>query len=248
MPDNNKLINISLLLNIFVSIIFAALVGTGVWYLFKVLTPQTISVSGSSTSQIKNQIASYSLTIEVSDKDKAKAVEALSQRAKDVVQLIKDFGIPEEDIETTSLNVYQRQDSVYRDGVTTYELGDWYASYTINTKLRDLTRSDDLTALLATVEKASMWGPNLTIDDKTIDEEALLSAAIEDARSKATAIATGIGKKLGRVVMINEGSAQYMFGGVRYDMASGMGGGAGIPVEPGSTSTYKNVTVVFELK
>lgn len=248
MPDNNKLINISLLLNIFVSIIFAALVGTGVWYLFKVLTPQTISVSGSSTSQIKNQIASYSLTIEVSDKDKAKAVEALSQRAKDVVQLIKDFGIPEEDIETTSLNVYQRQDSVYRDGVTTYELGDWYASYTINTKLRDLTRSDDLTALLATVEKASMWGPNLTIDDKTIDEEALLSAAIEDARSKASAIATGIGKKLGRVVMINEGSAQYMFGGVRYDMASGMGGGAGIPVEPGSTSTYKNVTVVFELK
>lgn len=248
MPDNNKLINISLLLNIFVSIIFAALVGTGVWYLFKVLTPQTISVSGSSTSQIKNQIASYSLTIEVSDKDKAKAVEALSQRAKDVVRLIKDFGIPEEDIETTSLNVYQRQDSVYRDGVTTYELGDWYASYTINTKLRDLTRSDDLTALLATVEKASMWGPNLTIDDKTIDEEALLSAAIEDARSKATAIATGIGKKLGRVVMINEGSAQYMFGGVRYDMASGMGGGAGIPVEPGSTSTYKNVTVVFELK
>lgn len=140
MPEYNKLINVSLLLNIFVSIVFAALVGTGVWYLFKVLTPQTISVSGSSTSQVKNQIASYSLTIEVSDADKAKAVEGLSERSKSVTQMIKDFGIPEEDIETTSLNIYQRQDSVYRDGVTTYELGDWFASYTINTKLRDLTR------------------------------------------------------------------------------------------------------------
>jgi len=196
MPDIKKLINISLLVNIFVSIVFAALVGMGVWYLVKVSTPQTISVSGSSTSVVKNQIASYSLTIEVSDPDKAKAVEALSERAKSVVQIIKDFGIPEADVETTSLNVYQRQDSVYRGGVTTYELGDWFASYTINTKLRDLTKSDDLTALLATVEKASMWGPNLTIDDKTIDEEALLSEAIEDARSKASAIAAGVGKSL----------------------------------------------------
>ncbi|KKT11998.1 MAG: 26 kDa periplasmic immunogenic protein [candidate division WWE3 bacterium GW2011_GWB2_43_22] len=247
MPDNNKLINISLLLNIFISIVFAALIGTGVWYLFKMLTPQTISVSGSSTSQVKNQIASYSLTIEVSDADKAKAVEALTERSKNVVQMIKDFGIPEEDIETTSLNIYQRQDSVYRGGVTTYELGDWFASYTVNTKLRDLSKSDDLTALLATVEKASMWGPNLTIDDEMIDEEALLNAAIEDARSKASAIAAGLGKKLGRAVQINEGSAQYIYGGVKYNEALGAGGG-GIPVEPGSTSTYKNVTVIFELK
>jgi len=247
MPDNNKLINISLLLNIFISIVFAALIGTGVWYLFKMLTPQTISVSGSSTSQVKNQIASYSLTIEVSDADKAKAVEALTERSKNVVQMIKDFGIPEEDIETTSLNIYQRQDSVYRGGVTTYELGDWFASYTVNTKLRDLSKSDDLTALLATVEKASMWGPNLTIDDEMIDEEALLNAAIEDARSKASAIASGLGKKLGRAVQINEGSAQYIYGGVKYNEALGAGGG-GIPVEPGSTSTYKNVTVIFELK
>ncbi len=247
MPDNNKLINISLLLNIFISIVFAALIGTGVWYLFKMLTPQTISVSGSSTSQVKNQIASYSLTIEVSDADKAKAVEALTERSKNVVQMIQDFGIPEEDIETTSLNIYQRQDSVYRGGVTTYELGDWFASYTVTTKLRDLSKSDDLTALLATVEKASMWGPNLTIDDEMIDEEALLNAAIEDARSKASAIAAGLGKKLGRAVQINEGSAQYIYGGVKYNEALGAGGG-GIPVEPGSTSTYKNVTVIFELK
>lgn len=247
MPDNNKLINISLLLNIFISIVFAALIGTGVWYLFKMLTPQTISVSGSSTSQVKNHIASYSLTIEVSDADKSKAVEALTERSKNVVQMIKDFGIPEEDIETTSLNIYQRQDSVYRGGVTTYELGDWFASYTVNTKLRDLSKSDDLTALLATVEKASMWGPNLTIDDEMIDEEALLNAAIEDARSKASAIAAGLGKKLGRAVQISEGSAQYIYGGVKYNEALGAGGG-GIPVEPGSTSTYKNVTVIFELK
>ncbi len=247
MPDNNKLINISLLLNISISIVFAALIGTGVWYLFKMLTPQTISVSGSSTSQVKNQIASYSLTIEVSDADKAKAVEALTERSKNVVKMIKDFGLPEEDIETTSLNIYQRQDSVYRGGVTTYELGDWFASYTVNTKLRDLSKSDDLTALLATVEKASMWGPNLTIDDEMIDEEALLNAAIEDARNKASAIAAGLGKKLGRAVQINEGSAQYIYGGVKYNEALGAGGG-GIPVEPGSTSTYKNVTVTFELK
>jgi len=39
-----------------------------------------------------------------------------------------------------------------------------------------------------------------------------------------------------------------MYGGVKYDMGMGAGGGGGIPVEPGSTTTYKNVTVVFELR
>lgn len=243
-----KLINIPHLVNSSILIIFAVIIGLGTWFAIKALTPDTIVVSGTSSSVMANQISTYSLSVEKSDTEKAAAVEALTVATKSITEAIKEFGIAPEDIETTNFNVYQRQDAVYSGGVTKYELGDWFASYTINAKLRDLSRSEEFTALLSNIEGASMWGPNLTIDEKEIDEETLLTAAIEDARSKAEAIATGLGKKIGKAVQISEGGASNVyFSGIRSEAMMGAGGG-GIPIEPGSTETYKSVTVVFEIR
>ncbi len=248
MPEtNNKLINVPLLVNIFIALLFAGILGTGVWYLSKALAPETIAVSGMSSAAIQNEILTFSLSIEETNSDKTKAVDALTERSKAIVQMMKDFGIPDNDVETTNLSVYQRQDQIYREGVTTYEPGDWTASYTINAKLRDLARSDEFTALLTSVEKASMWGPTKSIDNSSINEEELLSAAIEDARTKAEAIAAGVGKKLGKAVQISESSAPVY--GMMYERGGmGAGGGADIPIQPGTTETYKSVVVVFELK
>ncbi|GIW69859.1 MAG: hypothetical protein KatS3mg101_0606 [Patescibacteria group bacterium] len=249
MPETKtKILNIPLLLNIFLALIFAALLGIGVWFFLKTTTPETIAVSGMSSTAIKNEILTFSLSIEETNSDKVKAVDALTERSKTIVQMIKDFGIPEKDIETTNLSVYQRQDQIYRNGVTTYEPGDWTASYTITAKLRDLERSAEFTSLLTSVEKASMWGPTKSIDNSSINEEELLSAAIEDARAKADAIAAGVGKKLGKAIQISESSYAPVYGLMYRDAGMGAGGGGDIPIEPGTTETYKSVYVVFELK
>lgn len=250
MPETSikkKFILPRIFINSLISLVVSLIVVGSFWFLTGGYKAKTIAVQGNSSSFVVNEISTYSLSIEESDPDKQEAVKKISEKSADVVKIIKDFGIEDKDVQTTNLNIYQKQNPVYRDGVTDYELGDWVASYTINATLRDLTQSADFTSLLATIESASMWGPNLTIDTTAVDEESLLSSAMDDAHSKAQAIASKLGRKLGKVVQISEGSVpNSVYNGV-YRL-EGMGGGGGIGIEPGATQTYKSVVVVYELR
>ncbi|MFC1700438.1 SIMPL domain-containing protein [Patescibacteria group bacterium] len=216
-------------------------------YLFYInfVSTDTITVTGSATHEITNQIASFTITVEVNDEDKAVAVEDVEEQVNEIIDAIKDFGIPEKDLQTQHLNIYQRDEPFVEDGRTTYEPGDWYASYSVEITLRDLDKSSSLTALLAGFDNSTMWGPNLRVDPDEINEEDILNDAVEDARQKAGALATASGKRIGKIVNIVEGGGGgYPIGLVR---EGGMGG-AGLPIEPGSSSITKTVTVTFRLK
>ena len=204
-----------------------------------------VTVTGTSTNKETNQIASFNVTVEKSNENKQKAVIEVSDIADQIVQDLKEFGIPSEDVQTTCLNVYQRE--IYRDNGE-YEMGDWYASYSVEIKLRDLTKSTGLTAMLASYENTTMWGPNMTIDYQNIDEETLLQNAIDDARQKAKAMALKSNRKLGKVLNVSEGYNYIyppMYRGI--DVAMEGAGGAGFPIEPGTSDTSRTVTVTFRL-
>jgi len=223
-----------------------AIVLLGGYLVYKnMLSKDTITVTGKSTHEITNQIASFSITVEVHDEDRAKAVAEAEKRANEIVADIKGFEIPDKDIKTQNLNVYQREEPVFDERVRKYEPGDWYATYSVEITLRDLDKSSELTALLVGFEDTRMWGPNLRVDTDEIDEEAILTDAIEDARQKASAMAIASGKKIGKIVNIVEGGPN----GYGIGLMKGEGpGGMGFPVEPGSSSITKTVTVTFRLK
>jgi uncharacterized protein len=236
--------------NILVIILFLLLIGAlgyGGYMFYKSKTGKTITVSGKAEVQITNQISSYSVTVEKHDKDKSKAVEAATAGSQIVVETAKTLGIESKDIKTQSLNVYQREDPYYENGVTKYKPADWYASYTVDITLRDLTKSETLTGALVKIENTTMWGPNLRVDDSKVDEAAILSEAIADARKKAEKLAISSGKKLGEIVSIVEGSAYDGYPLVKDAVGMG-GGGGGFAVEPGSSTVSKSVTVTFRLK
>jgi len=246
MKEKNKKKNIVVI--ILASVLVVVLAYGGYW-LYKVKTSKTITVSGTSEVQITNQIASYSVTVEKHDKDKSKAVEASTTGSQAIVDVAKGLGIESKDILTQSLNVYQREDPYYENGITKYKPADWYASYTVDITLRDLTKSSGLTAALVEIENSTMWGPNLRVDDQTIDEAEILSRAVEDAREKAEKLALSSGKKLGEVISIVE-TGSYDGYPILKSMENGLGGagGSGFSVEPGSTTVSKSVTVTFRLK
>ncbi len=74
--------------------------------------------------------------------------------------------------------------------------------------------------------------------------EALI-AAVEDARSKASAIATGLGRELGEALEVHGGSAQPT---PRNDVMSLEVARASTPVEAGGQVVRANVTVRFALR
>ena len=79
-----------------------------------------------------------------------------------------------------------------------------------------------------------------------IAEKGLYEVAMKDAREKAESIARASGRKLGKVLSVNDGGTANTYPVyARMDM---VGAGGGAPLEPGSSTVYKSMTVSFELK
>ena len=82
------------------------------------------------------------------------------------------------------------------------------------------------------------------MEDAESVESELLSKALEKARVKAEQLAGAEGRKVGKAVSITEGVTS-MPGILKME---GLGGGGGVPLEPGSSQVSKLVTVTFELE
>jgi uncharacterized protein YggE len=242
MLEKIKKINIVYLIILTILIIG---VGYGIYSLVNT-SDKSITVTGTAAKQYANQISTYYLTLEYHDFDKAQAVEQLNEKTEIVVNQIKDFGIDEKDIKTQNLNLWQNEEPYIEEGVTRYKEDEWYASYSLEVTLRDLDKSKELTSLLTSVESANLWGPNLSVDQDLVDYDELLTLAIEDAREKAEKMASSVGRKVGKVLEIQEGEANHQGTIGLMEARSGLGGGA--PVEPGSSEVSRSVTVTFELK
>ncbi len=205
---------------------------------------KTITVLGQSQTSQKNQVANFTAGVSVTNDDKDKAVEEVNKKMESIIKSVKDFGIKSEDIQTQNISVYQNQESYYdTDGRQKTRPGQWQVSNSIQVTLRDINRASELANLLTSSGANNVYGPNFSLENSKDAENQLLQDAIEDAKKKAATVATSSGGKLGKVISVTEGfqsSTTPLFA------REGIGGG-GIPTEPGSTTTGKTVTVVFQL-
>lgn len=223
----------------------------------KITTEQenVVVVTGYADQTSVNQKATFNVGVTQNNADKQKAVDAVNAEVSSIIQKLKDFGIKDEDIKTQSMSIYQNQDGYTEPATGAYKTkpGDWSASNNIDISFTFENKDEvtNLTNLLASTGATNVWGPNFMVDnDSTMEtQKALLDAAIKDAWDKANIIAQSSGRKLGKVVSVNEG---YNGGGNYYpvmmDSRAAMGGGGGGYVEPGSSNVSQTVTVVFELR
>jgi uncharacterized protein YggE len=211
-----------------------------------------VVVSGYADQSSINQTATFSVGVNQTNADKQKAVDMVNNEIASIIEKVKSFGIEDKDIKTQSLSIYQNQEG-YTDpatGAYRSKPGEWSAGNTIDIKYTfdNKEKVTDLTNLLASTGATNVWGPNFSIDnDQSMEaQKTLLDAAIKDAREKASIIAQSSGRKLGKVISVNENSSYGSPVMPMYDRA--MGGGGGGYVEPGTSNISQTVTVVFELK
>lgn len=214
------------------------------WGSFKFLNQETVTVTGQAKSSQKSEIASFNAGVSSVNDDKEKAVSEVNQKLTAIIEAVKNFGIKPEDIKTQNLSVYQNQESFYEEGRQKQRLGQWQVNNTIAITLRSVDRASDMTDLLTKSGATNVYGPNFTIDNAATAENSLLDDAMKDAREKAERIAKAGGKKLGRVISVSEG---YSSPGVIMPMMAEHAGG-GAPIEPGSQTVSKSLTVVFGLE
>lgn len=217
----------------------------------------TINVSGEAKDLHANQIATFTAGVSVTDPDRETAVEMASTQMTELVDAVKAFGILTEDIKTESVSVYEytipEADASRTMGMTailpappTRGEQTWQASSSISITLRDISQATELTNLLARLDAVNISGPNFTTDDTTALDDRLLQEAMADARRKADLLLEGTGQKVIGVVNVFENDNSYPY--FARDMAmSAVGSAAPMPVEPGSQTIYKTVSVTFEI-
>ena len=210
------------------------------WGKFRWLQSETITVTGEAKTTEKNQIASFNAGVNVMKEKKEDAISEANQKMDALIKAVKDFGIPEKDIETQNMSVYQQQEAVRPSN-------QWVVNNSVLITLRDVDKVNDLANLLNVSGANNVYGPNFRMDDTSNVEKTLYEAAIQDAKDKATLIAKASGRKLGKVVTVNDNGISggvYPVYALKSSMDSGMGGGA--VAEPGSATVSKSMTVVFE--
>lgn len=214
-----------------------------------VMTPErVVTVTGYAESKEKNEIANYSAGVNAVKDNKDEAIKEVNDKIAAITAAVIGFGIDASDIQTQYMNVYQRSDYYYDNGVQKSRPGQWDVNNTISITLRDVNRASGLADLLTKSGATNVSGPNFQLDTSKKAEDALVADAIADAQIKAEAMAKASGTLLDKIVSVSEGSS----GVSLYPMYAmgdrGGGGGGGAAVQPGSTTVSKTVTVVWSLK
>lgn len=182
---------------------------------------------------------SYLKTVETSVNTKSKAL----------TDSVKKLGVKEEDIKTTSYNLYPQYDyNSPSRSITGYNI-----STTYQITVRDLDKVNDIITA-ATGSGANMEG-NISFDineqtknDKLNEARRL---AVEDAKKKAQGLAGSAGITLGKIINISESQNLNEIRPL-YDLAAGKGSGpSAAPVaniQPGQTEINTTVSLSYEIR
>lgn len=216
------------------------------WGSFKLESDSYITVTGTSDSYKSNEVSTFTAGVTVTNEDKTVALQEINTKASAITEAVKKFGIEEKDVKTTNMNIYQQEEPYLEGGIQKYRAGtgEWRAYVSIQVTLRDVSKANELSLLLGSLETTDIYGPNFMLDSSEVDEVGLLSRALDNAKSKAETLAISSGRRLGKVIKVVEG-ADYGNPGP-YMLEKGMGGGGGF--EPGATQVSKTVTVTYSLK
>lgn len=213
------------------------------WGNVSIKPSKTITVQGMAKTQMTNQIATFTAGVNAVKDNRDQAIEEVNGKIAAMMEVLKQASIPEEDVKTQNMNIYQNEESYYEDGRQKTRLGQWRVSNTLELKIRDTANVDNISNLLTQAGANNVWGPNFSLDNTEDQEKELLQQAVDNAKEKAIDIALTNGHMVGQLLTITEGSVTGVYPFAMKEMGGG-GGGA----EPGTGTVQKYVTVTFELR
>ena len=209
---------------------------------------RTLDVTGAGQVFITPDIAYLYVGVHTEMSTAAEAVAANNAQTAKVIDALKEFGVEEKDIHTSSFSIWPIDRYDPATGTSTGEK--YYAvDNTVYVTARDLTR---LGALLDTVVKAGANSINsiqFDLSDKTEAMKQARAAVVKNAREQAEELAGLAGVTLVEITNISyTDSTPYIYA----EFGRGGGGGAGVqanvPIEPGQMTITANVSVTFEIK
>ena len=214
-----------------------------------------ITVDGEGKVFAAPDIASVSFTI-TENADTAANSQDLAQKKMNVaLQLLKDLGIDEKDIKTTSYSVsprYNYQPPCYTNPCPYQEqrIIGFTSSQSVEVKVRDIDNTGKVLSTLGDAGISNLFGPNFMVENADELKAGARKEAIGEARAKAEVLAKDLGVRLVRVVSYSEGG--YYPGPFYKTEALGVGGATSprdvAEVPAGENEIAVNVSVTYEIR
>lgn len=203
----------------------------------------TITVTGSATVTLKADYARVSVGVSTKAPNIEDATRQNAETIHAVIAALREFGVAEEDIVTSSYSVFAEYD---------YATGEQrLAGYNVTNQLTVIIR--DMDHIGATLDKATAAGANniyniefLSTKSAEAQDEAT-AYAVQDAMRKAHLLAEAAGLQLGGVVSISE-STSGVYVTARSYQSKTTADAASNAILPDNASVSASVTMVFELK
>jgi uncharacterized protein len=196
---------------------------------------QAITVTGlGSISTVPDQ-AEFSFGVEKQARTAQQAFADASAAMNKVVAALKAAGIAAADIQTQHVSISPRYSE---DGQS---IVGYSASSAVSAKLKNLDRAGAVIDAAVTAGANQVFGPSLSVADRTQRYQQALRNAVADARVKAQALAAASGLTLGEIAAVAESGA------APPPMPAAEAGGrpADIAIEPGTQQIEASVTVTF---
>tara|TARA_Y100000590_G_scaffold221605_1_gene250798 strand:+ start:5244 stop:6092 length:849 start_codon:yes stop_codon:yes gene_type:complete len=213
-----------------------------------------IIVTGSSSIELKPDMATISLGVESYATTVSVARDNASISINEMLDVMKKVGIDDEDIQTTAFNIYPQYEyiEVREDGRVrgVQELVGFTVSNMLLVTVKNL---DDIGEIIDKITDAGgndvrFNSINFGIQDPVPYQSQLRKLAVEDGITKASQLAEYSGVKLGLITMINDYSSQ---ASVAQDQAVFAERAMVIPstsINPGSLNLSMQVDMIFEIE
>jgi len=210
----------------------------------------TITVSGTGEVYAKPDLAFTTFSVITEKKEVAEAMEENTKKMNAIINSIKEQGIEEKDLKTTSFSIYPRYEwrektQFYPNGrraLTGYEI-----RQSLEVKIRDMAKIGTI------IQKATDAGANqvgdlqFTIDDVDEVKKRAREEAIKEAKDKAKELASQLGVKLVRIVNFSESGAIPYYYGLKAEVEM-VSSDAGAPqIETGENKIEVNVNITYEI-
>ncbi len=230
--------------------------------------PAAISFSGHGEVTAVPDIATIYFTISEDAKTVKEAQDNVAGVEKKALDVLKAKNVAEKAIKTADASFYPKYEykralcpqTQMMDGTVSapsYDCGGgkqvligYTASESITVKIR---KTDDAGAIiqeLGTVGVSNLSGPNFTIDNEDGLKAEARKKAIDDAKTKAEALAKDLGVSLGKITSFNEGGGGYPMMYAKAEMMSGGVSSAPAPAElpKGENTITSDVTITYEIR
>ena len=243
---------------VFLSLFLLASIVTEVkgWrYLGSGIVPtHTISVQGEGEIFAVPDIATFTFSVIKEGKDVETAQNSAATVLNKVIEYVKENGVEEKDIKTTSYNVYPRYTYTQRTCIEfpcpqeERTLVGFEINQSIHIKVRDTKKAGELLSGVGGFGVEQISSLSFTIDDEEVLKRSAQQMAIADAKEKAQALADDLGVRLVRVVNFSElGTPMFsQFERGSLNLQSISGEVAVIPV--GENQIISRVNITYEIQ